>query len=37
VAIPIAAVASVQNGIRLKITKQEVQGLPSIDIDRGAG
>jgi sporulation protein YlmC with PRC-barrel domain len=37
VAIPIAAVASVDSVIRLNITKQDVQDLPSIDIDRGAG
>jgi sporulation protein YlmC with PRC-barrel domain len=37
VAIPIEAVASVDSGIRLKISKQAVQDLPSIDIDRGTG
>jgi sporulation protein YlmC with PRC-barrel domain len=37
VAIPIAAVASVNNGIRLNITKKDVQDLPSIDVDRSAG
>ena len=33
VAIPISAVASTGNGIRLKITKQEVRDLPPVDID----
>jgi len=33
VAIPISSVASTSNGIRLKITKQEVQDLPPVDID----
>jgi sporulation protein YlmC with PRC-barrel domain len=33
VAIPIGAVAGIDNGIRLNITKQEVQDLPSVDID----
>jgi sporulation protein YlmC with PRC-barrel domain len=37
VAIPIAAVASVDNGIRLNIAKKDVQDLPSIDVDRSAG
>jgi sporulation protein YlmC with PRC-barrel domain len=37
VAIPIASVVSVDNGIRLNITKQEVQDLPSIGVDRRAG
>jgi sporulation protein YlmC with PRC-barrel domain len=37
VAIPIEAVSSVDSGIRLKISKQDVQDLPSIDVDRGAG
>jgi sporulation protein YlmC with PRC-barrel domain len=32
VAIPIGAVASVEDGIRLKITKQEVQDLPPVDV-----
>jgi sporulation protein YlmC with PRC-barrel domain len=34
VAIPIGAVAGTSDGIRLKITKQEVQDLPPVDIDR---
>jgi sporulation protein YlmC with PRC-barrel domain len=33
IAIPISAVASTGNGIRLKITKQEVRDLPPVDID----
>jgi sporulation protein YlmC with PRC-barrel domain len=33
VAIPISEVASTADGIQLKITKQEVQDLPSIDFD----
>jgi sporulation protein YlmC with PRC-barrel domain len=33
VAIPIAAVAGTTDGIRLTITKQEVQDLPPVDID----
>ena len=32
VAIPVSAVASTDNGIHLKITKQEVQDLPPVDI-----
>jgi hypothetical protein len=31
VAIPVSAVASVDDGIRLKITKQEVEDLPPVD------
>jgi len=37
VAIPISAVASTSDGIRLKITKQEVQDLPPVDIDHPDG
>ena len=33
VAIPISAVASTGDGIQLKITKQDVQDLPPVDID----
>jgi hypothetical protein len=33
VAIPVSAVASTSDGIRLTITKQEVQDLPPVDID----
>lgn len=33
VAIPISAVASTDDGIRLRITKQEVQDLPPVDVD----
>jgi sporulation protein YlmC with PRC-barrel domain len=34
VAIPISAVTSVEDGIRLNITRHEVQELPPVDIDR---
>jgi sporulation protein YlmC with PRC-barrel domain len=37
VAIPIAAVARVDVGIRLNITKQEVQDLPPVDIEHPVG
>ena len=37
VAIPIRAVTGVDNGIRLSITKQEVQGLPPVDVDHPNG
>jgi hypothetical protein len=37
VAIPIGAVASVTDGIRLKITKQEVEDLPPVDVDHSHG
>jgi sporulation protein YlmC with PRC-barrel domain len=40
VAIPIGAVASTSNGIRLRISKQEVQDLPPVDVhhpDAGTG
>jgi|SRR5215471_1575558 len=37
VAIPIRAVAGVDDGIRLSITKQEVENLPPVDIDHPAG
>ena len=33
VAIPIRAVATVDDGIRLNITKQQVQDLPPVDVD----
>jgi sporulation protein YlmC with PRC-barrel domain len=33
VAIPISAVTGVQDGIRLSITKQQVENLPPVDID----
>jgi sporulation protein YlmC with PRC-barrel domain len=36
VAIPISAVASVTDGIRLKITKQEVQDLPPVSVARSS-
>jgi len=36
VAIPIEAISTVDSGIRLKITKQEVQNLPRIDLDRSS-
>jgi sporulation protein YlmC with PRC-barrel domain len=34
VAIPIESIASVDSGIRLKISKQEVQNLPPADLER---
>ena len=37
VAIPIGAVASVKDGIRLSISKREVEDLPTVDIDHPAG
>jgi len=37
VAIPIGAVTSVEGGIQLSLTKQEVQDLPPVDIDHPAG
>ena len=37
VAIPISAVASTSDGIRLTITKQEVRDLPPVDIDHPDG
>ena len=37
VAIPISAVAGVEDGIRLSISKQEVQDLPPVDIHHPAG
>jgi sporulation protein YlmC with PRC-barrel domain len=37
VAIPISAVTRVDDGIRLSITKQDVAGLPPVDIDHPAG
>jgi len=37
VAIPITAVTGVDNGIRLSITKQEVQDLPTVDVDHMNG
>jgi sporulation protein YlmC with PRC-barrel domain len=37
VAIPIGAVRGVDNGIRLNVTKQQVEDLPSVDIDRPTG
>ena len=33
VAIPVSAVTGIQDGIRLNITKQQVQNLPPVDID----
>jgi hypothetical protein len=33
VAIPISAVTGVQDGIRLSITKRQVENLPAVDID----
>jgi sporulation protein YlmC with PRC-barrel domain len=37
VAIPISAVAGVDDGIRLSISKREVEDLPGVDIDHPAG
>jgi sporulation protein YlmC with PRC-barrel domain len=37
VAIPISAVASVKDGIRLSISKRDVEDLPAVDIDHPAG
>ena len=37
VAIPVTAVASTDDGIQLKITKQEVQDLPPVNVDHGDG
>jgi sporulation protein YlmC with PRC-barrel domain len=37
VAIPVSAVAGTGDGIRLTITKQEVQDLPPVDIDHPVG
>jgi len=37
VAIPIGAVAAIENGIRLNMTKQEVQALPPIGVDDPIG
>jgi len=37
VAIPIGVVAGVEDGIRLNITKQEVQDLPPVDVDHPNG
>jgi sporulation protein YlmC with PRC-barrel domain len=37
VAIPIGAVTGIDDGIRLSITKQEVQDLPPVDVDHPNG
>jgi len=37
VAIPISAVTRVDTGVRLNLTKQEVQDLPRVDIDHSKG
>jgi hypothetical protein len=37
VAIPISAVAGIEDGIRLTLTKQEIEDLPAIDIDGFTG
>ena len=37
VAIPISAVTDVDDGIRLRITKQAVQDLPAVDVDHRQG
>jgi sporulation protein YlmC with PRC-barrel domain len=33
VAIPIAAVIGVEDGVRLRVTKQEIEGLPPVSVD----
>jgi hypothetical protein len=37
VAIPIGAVTGVDDGIKLRISKQDVQDLPAVDIDHSGG
>jgi sporulation protein YlmC with PRC-barrel domain len=37
VAIPIGSVASVDDGVRLSLAKQDVQDLPPVDVDHGDG
>jgi len=37
VAIPIGAVARIEDGIRLSITKKEVEDLPRVDVDHSHG
>jgi sporulation protein YlmC with PRC-barrel domain len=37
VAIPITAVTGIDDGIRLSITKQQVQDLPPVDVDHPTG
>ena len=37
VAIPISAVTQVDDGIRLSVTKQQVQDLPPVDIEHPGG
>jgi len=37
VAIPIRAITGVDDGIQLKISKQDVQNLPAVDIDHPSG
>jgi hypothetical protein len=37
VAIQISAVAGVQDGVRLSITRQEVQDLPPVAVDHDGG
>jgi sporulation protein YlmC with PRC-barrel domain len=37
VAIPVSAVTGADDGIQLKISKQEVQDLPGVDIDHPTG
>ena len=36
VAIPISSVTGVEDGIRLSITKQQVEDLPPVDIDHSS-
>jgi sporulation protein YlmC with PRC-barrel domain len=37
VTIPISAVTSVQDGIKISLSKQEVQDLPAVDVEHPAG
>jgi hypothetical protein len=37
VAIPISAVTSVESGIELNLSKQEVESLPQVDLDHPTG
>ena len=37
VAIPIGAITGVEHGIELTLTKQEIEDLPPVDIDRPGG
>jgi hypothetical protein len=37
VAIPITAVVAIDDGIRLNLTKEDVQNLPPVEVDRLGG